>query len=180
ALRVVALVTHSQGMCNCISSFSVENPMPAPGISQKKEQQEQDAGIQRQIAFVAELFYGDTTMRTLMESLAEGIVIIDSSRTILLVNASAEKMFGYQGKDLIGKPHSILIPERYQEIHEEHQTHYFEEPRARPMGALLDLTGRRRDGSEFPVEISLSFIQSVNGILVVALVSDITKRKRAE
>ena len=154
--------------------------MPKPGPSQKKERQEQDAEIQRQIAFVTELFYGDTTMRTLLESLAEGIVIIDSSRTILLVNASAEKMFGYPRKELVGKPHSILVPERFREIHEEHQTHYFEDPRIRPMGELLDLAGRRRDGGEFPVAISLSYIESANGILVVALVSDITGRKRAE
>ena len=76
--------------------------MPEPSLSHKKERQEKDAGIQRQIAFVTELFYGNTTMRTLLESLAEGIVIIDSSRTILLVNASAEKMFDYRRKDLIG------------------------------------------------------------------------------
>jgi PAS domain S-box-containing protein len=141
---------------------------------------ERESSIQRQIAFAAELFFGDDRMRTLLESLAEGIVIIDSSRTILLVNAAAEKIFGYDRKKLIGKPHSLLIPERFCTIHEEHQTHYFEEPRIRPMGALLDLVGRRRDGSEFPVEISLSFIESEHGILVMALISDITVRKRAE
>ena len=119
-------------------------------------------------------------MRTLLESLAEGVVIIDSSSTILLVNDAAEKMFGYRRDDLIGKPHSILIPERLRKIHEEHQARYFEEPRIRPMGALLDLVGRRRDGSEFPLEISLSFFESANGIFVLALISDITKRKQAE
>ncbi len=155
--------------------------MPERGIPQgKRRTREQDAGIQRQIAFATDLFYGDARMRTLLESLAEGIVIIDSSRTILLVNAAAENMFGYRREELIGKPHAILIPERLREIHEEDQTRYFAEPRIRPMGALLDLVARRRDGSEFPVEISLSFIESENGILVMALVSDITVRKRAE
>jgi PAS domain S-box-containing protein len=154
--------------------------MPEPDSLRKKEGQEQDSSIKRQIAFAAELFYGDARMRTLLESLAEGIVVIDSSRTILLVNAAAGKMFGYRSADLVGKPHSILVPERLRKIHEEYQTQYFAEPRIRPMGALLDLVGLRRDGSEFPVEISLSFIESANGILVMALVSDITVRKRAE
>lgn len=154
--------------------------MPKSGRLTKKEGQERDPRIQRQIDFVTNFFYGNATIRSLIEALPEGIVIIDKSRTILLVNAAAEKMFGFHRNDLIGKPHSLLIPERFREIHEEHQTHYFEEPRARPMGALLDLTGRRQDGSEFPLEISLSFFETRKGILVLALVSDITLRKQAE
>jgi len=151
-------------------------------VDPEREQarQKPESRIQRQIAFAAELFYGDARMRTLLESLAEGIVIIDRSYTILLVNAAAEKMFGYRREDLIGRPHSLLVPEGFRTIHEEHQAHYFEEPRIRPMGALLDLAGRRRDGSEFPLEISLSFFESANGIFVLALISDIAKRKQAE
>ncbi|HEY4744987.1 MAG TPA: PAS domain S-box protein, partial [Desulfuromonadaceae bacterium] len=141
---------------------------------------ENELRILRQIAFASGVFQEDVTIRTLLESLAEGVVIIDDSGTILLVNGAAEKMFGYQRTDLIGKPHAMLIPERFRALHEEHEAGYFKEPRIRPMGQLLDLTGRRRDGSEFPLEISLGFIETTHGILVLALVSDMTLRKQFE
>ena len=149
-------------------------------LDQKKARQEEELRIQRQIAFASGLFQGDVTVRTLLESLAEGVVIIDKSGTILLVNSSAEQMFGYQGKELIGKPQAVLIPERFRKVHEEHQAGYFAEPRIRPIDQHLDLAGRRRDGSEFPVEISLSYIETINGVLVLTLVSDITLRKQFE
>jgi PAS domain S-box-containing protein len=154
--------------------------MPASDIDQEKARLEQELRIQRQIAFASGLFQGDVTVRTLLESLSEGVVIIDNSGTILLVNTRAEQMFGYPKKDLIGKPHAVLIPERFRKVHEAHQAHFFAEPRIRPMGQLLDLAGRRRDASEFPVEISLSFLETINGVLALAFVSDITLRKEYE
>src|SRR5450759_949368 len=122
--------------------------MSEPDLNHKKARQEQELRIQRQIAFASGLFQGDVTIRTLLESLAEGVVIIDSSKTILLVNTSAEKMFGYPKKELIGKPQAVLIPERFRKVHEEHEAHFFAEPRFRPTDRLIDLAGRRRDGSE--------------------------------
>lgn len=154
--------------------------MPTPDLAQEKELRDEDLRIQRQIAFASGLFQGDVTVRTLLESLAEGVVIIDSLGTILLVNARAEQMFGYPKKDIIGKPHAVLLPERFRKAHEEHVAHFFEEPRVRPMGQGLELAGRRRDGSEFPVEISLSFLETINGRLALAFISDITRRKEAE
>ena len=154
--------------------------MARPDHDQEKARHERELRIQRQIAFASGLFQGEVTVRTLLESLAEGIVIIDGSGTILLVNATAERMFGYAREELIGKPHAVLVPERLRKVHEAHQGRYFEEPRIRPMGKLLDLAGLRRDGSEFPVEISLSFIETINGVLVMAFVSDITLRKQYE
>jgi PAS domain S-box-containing protein len=154
--------------------------MSAPDLKMKAEHRDQELKIQRQIAFASGLFQGDVTVRTLLESLAEGVVIIDNSGTILLVNTRAEQMFDYPRQELIGKPHSVLIPERFRKIHEEHEAKFFAEPRIRPMGQLLDLAGLRRDGSEFPLEISLSFVETINGVLALAFVSDITKRKRAE
>jgi len=136
--------------------------------------------IHNQIAFASGLFQGDVTIRTLLESLAEGVVIIDSSGTILLVNAYAEQLFGYAKGDLVGKPHAVLIPERFRKVHEEHQAHFFAEPKIRPMGLLLDLAGLHQDGSEFPLEISLSFLETINGIFVLAFISDITLRKQLE
>ena len=154
--------------------------MLTPDLAEEKEHREQELRIQRQIAFASGLFQGDVTVRTLLESLAEGFVIIDSLGTILLVNARAEEMFGYPKEDIIGKPHAILLPERFRKAHEEHVAHFFEEPRIRPMGQGLDLAGRRRDGNEFPVEISLSFLETINGRLALAFISDISLRKEAE
>lgn len=141
---------------------------------------EQELRIQRQIAFASGLFQGDVTIRTLLESLAEGVVIIDSHGTILLVNARAEQMFGYPKKDLVGEPHAVLLPERLRKVHEGHVAHFFDDPKIRPMGQLLDLVGSRRDGSEFPVEISLSFLETLNGCFALAFISDISPRKEAE
>jgi len=147
---------------------------------QEKARLEAEFNIGRQIAFASGLFQGDVTIRTLLESLAEGVVIIDNSGTILLVNAYAEQMFGYPNGDLVGKPHAVLIPERFRKVHEEHQANFFAGPRIRPMGLLLDLAGLRRDGSELPLEICLSFLETVNGVLVLAFISDITLRKELE
>ena len=146
----------------------------------EKERLEQELIIQRQVAFASGLFQGDITVRTLLESLGEAIIIIDRFGTILLLNARAEQMFDYPKEEIIGKAHSLLIPERLRAVHEKHVAHYFEEPRVRPMGLGLDLAGRRRDGSEFPVEISLSFLETINGRLVLAFISDISRRKEAE
>ncbi len=154
--------------------------MTTPGLDQEKARHEQELRIQRQIAFASGLFQGDVTVRTLLESLAEGVVIIDNSGTILLVNAAAEQMFGYQRKELIGKPQAVLIPERFRKVHEEHVVPFFAEPRTVETDQLLDISGRRRDGSEFPVEISLSYVETISGVLVMALVSDITVRKEYE
>jgi PAS domain S-box-containing protein len=154
--------------------------MSKPDLDQKKARQEQELKIQRQIAFASELFQGDVTVRTLLESLAEGVVIIDNTGTILLVNSHAERMFGYPDKELIGQPQAVLIPERYRKVHEEHLAHFFAEPRLRPPDQHLALAGCRRDGSEFPVEISLNYIETINGVFALAFVCDITSRKIME
>ena len=154
--------------------------MPISGIDQEKVYNKDDLRIHRQIAFTSGLFQGDVTVRTLLESIAEGIVILDATGTILLVNNHARQMFGYANDDLIGRPHSVLVPERYRKVHEDHQSQFFADPKIRPMGQLLDLAGLRQDGSEFPLEISLSFIETINGAFFLAFVSDITLRKQME
>jgi PAS domain S-box-containing protein len=146
----------------------------------ERTRQAAESRVRQQVAFASGLFQGDVTIRTLLESLAEGVVIIDNAGTILLVNAFAEKMFGYGEKELIGKPHAVLIPERFRKVHEGHQAQFFAEPKIRPMGQLRDLAGLHQDGSEFPIEICLSFIDTINGVLVMAFVSDITVRKQFE
>jgi PAS domain S-box-containing protein len=152
--------------------------MPEPDLDQEKIKQE--LRIQRQIGFVAGLFQEDVTTRTLLESLAEGCVIIDTTGTILLINGCAEQMFGYAKQDLLGKHYSLLVPERLRKESEKYETHYFEAPKNMLMGEILGLVGLRQDASEFPLEMSLGFIETTHGILILALISDITLRRHAE
>jgi len=120
------------------------------------------------------------TARALLESASDGIVIVNSAGRITLVNAAAERMFGYLRAELIGAELEMLLPETARARHVAHRDLYFPEPRVRPMGIGLDLSGRRRDGTEFPVEISLSYVASDEGVLAMAFVTDITERKRVE
>lgn len=154
--------------------------MSTHDFEREKARLEQEVSVQRQIAFASGIFQGDVTIRTLLESLVEGVVIIDKSGIILLVNTRAEQMFGYPREQLIGQPHSMLIPERFRTVHEKYQSDYFEEPKTRPMGTVPDFAGLHQDGSEFPVEISLNFIDSINGVLVLAFINDLTLREEYE
>jgi len=149
-------------------------------LNKKDEHIEQELIIRRQIDFASGLFQGDLVVHTILESLAEGVVIIDKSGSILLVNARAEQMFGYPKNEIIGKPHTVLFPERFRKAHEKQVGNFFAGPRNTPMSQFLDLAGLRRDGDEFPLEISLSYLETINGVLGLAFISDITEHKRAE
>jgi PAS domain S-box-containing protein len=118
--------------------------------------------------------------RALVESSPDGMVLVDGSGAIQLVNAQTEFLFGYQRDELIGRPVEALLPERFHRSHIFHRAKYLDNPATRPMGVGLELAGRRKDGSEFPVDISLSFISTEAGRLAMARVRDITDRKRAE
>jgi PAS domain S-box-containing protein len=116
--------------------------------------------------------------RALLESAPDAMVILGPDGLILLVNAQTEALFGYDRAELIGQPMEILVPDRFRKPHPDHRQLYFAEPRPRPMGAGLDLFGRKRDGTEFAAEISLSPIATPEGTLVTAAVRDVTARKR--
>lgn len=130
--------------------------------------------------FTPGFFQEEVTIRALLEVLGQAVVTIDHLKNIILVNKRAEEMFGYQAVEVIGKSHDILLPTRFLEIHLDHMHSYFKEPRIRPMGIGLDLFGMRKDGSEFPVEISLSYVNTSSGILIFSLITDISVRKNAE
>ncbi|HWO20981.1 MAG TPA: PAS domain S-box protein [Kofleriaceae bacterium] len=118
--------------------------------------------------------------RDLVDAAPDGMIVCDRAGTLTLVNVQAEQMFGYSRDELIGKPIEVLIPERLRARHPHHIAGYMNAPRTRPMGSGLELLGRRRDGTEFPVEISLSPIQSAQGQMIAAAIRDVTDRKRIE
>jgi PAS domain S-box-containing protein len=118
--------------------------------------------------------------RSLLESAPDAVVIVDSDGKINLVNAQAEKLFGYTRAELILQPVECLIPERFRHLHPQQRRQMLVGERVRPMGAGLDLIGRRKDGSEFPADISLSPIRTADGIVVCSAVRDISDRKLAE
>lgn len=121
-----------------------------------------------------------STAQALFASAAQAIVIVDQSGHIVMANPATEKMLGYAENELLGQSIELLVPEKLRGAHIGHRAGYFQHPQARPMGTGLDLQARRKDGSEFAAEISLSYIPSPKGTLGVAFVSDVSKRKADE
>jgi PAS domain S-box-containing protein len=128
----------------------------------------------------AALRASEQRFRELLESAPDAMVIVDPKGHITLVNRQAERLFGYQREELLSQPIERLVPERFHARHRQHRDGYLAQPGARPMGAGLQLYARRKDGSEFPVEISLSPLQTDQGTVVSAAVRDVTDRKQAE
>ena len=120
------------------------------------------------------------SVNALFDHASEGIIIANKRGEILKANPSAEKLFGYHSEELIGQMIEILIPDKFSSKHIQHRENYNKNPHARSMGIGMDLSGKRKDNTEFPVEISLSHYSSAQNTYVIAFIIDITLRKQAE
>jgi PAS domain S-box-containing protein len=136
------------------------------------------ASVRKDIAELLEK--SEHMVSALLESASQSIVGIDQAGRIVLANARTQEMFGYPREELLGSAIEILLPEAVRGKHTQDRAAYFDNPHVRPMGTGLELSGLRKDGSEFPVEVSLSFIRTEDGVVGIAFVSDISQRKRLE
>ncbi|MCH8260779.1 MAG: PAS domain S-box protein, partial [Planctomycetes bacterium] len=122
----------------------------------------------------------ESRFRGLLEAEPDGVVVVDEAGRIDLVNTKAAKMFGYRREELFGEPIELVVPQGLFKKHVGHRARFLEQPQARPMGTELEVTGRRKDGSEFPADVSLSPLETDQGLFVMSIVRDITERKRTE
>jgi PAS domain S-box-containing protein len=118
--------------------------------------------------------------RDLLESAPDAMVVLDQAGHIQLANTQTENLFGYERNEIIGQPVELLIPKRFRKRHAKHREVYYGEHPVRPMGVGLELFGMRKDGTEFPVEVSLSPLETEEGLLVSAAIRDITRRRQIE
>lgn len=133
--------------------------------------------------FLDELNKTKAMYEGLFEFAPDAIVVVDREGLIVHINKRTEQLFGYAREELLNSGHDVLLPERFREKHREHRRRYMSEPRVRPMGTGLELYGRKRDGSEFPVDIALGVLQperTGQEMFVLAVVRDVTERKEAE
>lgn len=129
---------------------------------------------------VALMALPDSLFQTLVHFAPDAFLVTDERGSIVFANAEAERLFGYDCEELVGAPIEVLVPERLRTVHVGHRGEYAEDPHARPMASGLALVARRRDGSELPVEISLSPAHTEDGMYVIATIRDVTERRQIE
>jgi PAS domain S-box-containing protein len=164
-------------------SESIASDAISAGVTdylQKNGGHEQYSVLARQVTASVEHLRAVERFEGFLESAPDAILVADTDGAITKLNKQTETMFGYDRSELVGEPIERLIPSRFSDQHVEHRNAYFEDPETRPMGADFDLYARRADGSEFPVDISLSPIQIGDHVEVMAAIRDISTRKWRE
>jgi PAS domain S-box-containing protein len=148
-------------------------------ITTHKTYEQAFAGVNRELmSRVAELQQSERRFRALVELGPDAVVIVNSIGEIVLVNSQTEKQFGYTRDELLGQSVDVLLPERFRSRHAKDRLEYMSSPRARSMGEGLDLFGLRKNGNEFPVEISFSPIETSTGVLISSAIRDVSERRR--
>src|SRR3954463_8274990 len=129
---------------------------------------------------MSDLAVASSIVARVLDAAPDGLLLVDAAGQITLANDRVEQMFGYGRADLLGQPVGVLLPEAFRQAHVAHRQRFLDQPRTRPMGAGLALSGRRKDGSEFAVEVSLSPLNSGGARWVVAGIRDATERLEIE
>jgi PAS domain S-box-containing protein len=162
------------------SSYSYERRRPNGIVIEARGVAMPDGSVLRTLTDITERKRSEENVRALLEAAPDAMVVVDGSGRIVRVNAQTEKLFGYARAELLGEPVEILIPGNLGARHPGHRAAYFADPHVRAMGSGLELRGKRKDGSEFPVAISLSPLQTESGVIVSSAIRDMSREKAAE
>ena len=171
-------------MVDCFSPRSwtrqAETRKDRSGLRKKNHDDLNDPDVVRHNITTLQNRLSNPVVTALFDAIPDAIAIVNQDGRIVLVNSQTEKLFRYKRNELLQRPLEVLMPERFAEKHREHTARFMAAPKIRPMGAGLELRGLRKDRTEFPVEISLSPVQTEHGMLVCSSIRDTTARQQME